>query len=99
VQQLVLHGEFTDAPQGGVELALQGIALALFETGVEAGERLLLPALEAVDLDAELSGERVDGLTAKQAQGYLTLTREAPALAESERTDGSDMTLGQGILL
>ena len=67
-EQLVLHGELTDAAQGGVELALQGIALALFEPGVEAGERLVFPALEAVDLDAELAGERVERLSAQQPQ-------------------------------
>src|SRR5674476_1219789 len=59
-EQLVLHGELADAAHGGVELALQGIALALLEAGVEAGERLVFPALQAVDLDAELTGEGVE---------------------------------------
>jgi len=99
VQQLVLHGELADAAQGRVELALQGIVLALPETSVEAGEGFLLPALEAIDLDAELAGERVDRLTTEQAQSYLTLAGEAPALTGSERADGSDVTLGQWILL
>jgi len=61
VQQLVLHRELADAAQGGVELVLQGVTLALLEPRVEAGERLLLPVLEAVDLDAELAGERSIG--------------------------------------
>src|SRR5450759_3406730 len=93
-EQLVLHGELTDAAQGGVELALEGIALALFEPRVHAGERLVFPALEAVDLNAELAGERVEGLSAQQPQGHLTLARKAPALPWSQWPQGNEVTLG-----
>jgi hypothetical protein len=93
VQQLVFHGELADAPQGGVELRLDGVALALLEAGVEAGEGLLLPALEAVDLDAELAGERLERLTAQQAQSYLTFAGKAPALPRSEWSHGDEVTL------
>lgn len=99
MQQLLLHGELADAAQGGVELALQGIAVALLEAGVEAGERLLLPALEAVDLDAELAGEGVDRLPAEQPQRHLTLASKAPALSGSERPHGDQLTLGLWVLL
>jgi len=94
VQQLVLHGELADAAHGRVELALQGIALAFLEPRVEAGERLILPPLEAVDLDAEFAGERVERLTAQQAQSYLTFAGKAPALPRSEWAHGDEVTLG-----
>src|SRR5450756_1124774 len=99
VQQLVLHGELTDAPHRRVELALQGIALALLEPGVEAGERLLFPELEAIDLDAELAGERVERFSAQQPQRHLTLAGKAPALPWSEWPQGDEVTLGLWVLL
>jgi hypothetical protein len=93
VQQLVLHGALADAAHGGVELVLEGIALALLEAGVEAGERLLLPALEAVDLDAELAGERVAGFAAQEPQRHLTFAGKAPTLSRSERAHGNEVTV------
>src|SRR5665647_1401450 len=99
VQQLVLHGELADAAHGGVELALEGIALALLEPGVHAGQSLVFPALEAVDLDAELAGERVERLSAQQPQRHLTLAREAPALPRSKWAQGHEVTLGLWVLL
>src|SRR5450759_3758868 len=99
VQQLVLHGELADAAHGGVELRLERIALALLEPGVEAGERLVFPALEAIDLDAELAGERVERLSAQQPQRDLTLARKAPALPWSEWPQGDEVTLCLWVLL
>src|SRR5450756_2431378 len=99
VQQLVLHGELADAAHGGVELALEGIALALLEPRVHAGERLVFPALEAVDLNAELAGERLERFSAQQPQRDLTLAREAPALPRSKWAQGHEVTLGLWVLL
>src|SRR5450756_351244 len=99
VQQLVLHGELADAAHGGVELALEGIALALLEPRVHAGERLVFPALEAVDLNAELAGERLERFSAQQPQRHLTLAREAPALPRSKWAQGHEVTLGLWVLL
>jgi len=94
VQQLVLHRELADAAQGGVELRLEWITVTFLEPRVEAGQGFVFPALEAVDLDAELAGERVERLTAEQAQSYLTFAGKAPALSWSEWPHGDEVTRG-----
>jgi len=60
-----------------------------FKTGVNAGERPVPPLLETVDLDPELTGQRVHGLAPQQMQGDLTLAHEAPALTGEQGVCGS----------
>src|SRR6185312_10690416 len=84
--QLDLHGELPDPPMGLGQLALGGILGALAQPGLEPGEGPRLPTLQLPDRHADLPGDGLDRLTPQQAQHYLVLASQAPALAGRERT-------------
>ena len=71
----------TDVTLGDVELALRGIVgIAIAQADLDAGDGLVAPLLEAIDLDAQLARELGDGLAAQNAQRDVSLASQAPAL-------------------
>jgi hypothetical protein len=85
LEQFDFHAELADALHGGGELAVGGGGLALLQRTVERGFGLLAPPLELGHRQAELTGERLGGLAAQQAQDDLALARNAPALTRRQR--------------
>ncbi|HPT49406.1 MAG TPA: hypothetical protein PLS67_11600 [Accumulibacter sp.] len=60
--------KFANAPVGLVEMALNGIVLALLETGVDACQGSVSPAFELVYRHRNLTRNRVNRLTTQQSQ-------------------------------
>ena len=67
-------------PEAG-EIGLLGA-----QASVQAGECLVAPLLQTVDLDGEFAGEGVEALSPQEAQDHFLLAVATPAPAPDEGT-------------
>jgi hypothetical protein len=55
MQEFVLHGKFTDAPHGCVEIVLKWLTRSLAKGFVDARQSPFTPTLEPIDLHPQFS--------------------------------------------
>jgi hypothetical protein len=80
-QQFDFHAQFADPFMGGVETGLDRIVIsALLQARIHRRQRLVPPALQPVDLDADLPRNDVKRLTAQQPEDDLAFAAGTPAL-------------------
>ena len=88
-QQFVVHGQLADATVGLIQTELERVGIrAARQAGMEAGKAVLTPDFEPRDGQSQFAAERIERLTAQQADDDLRLARGMPSAGRMSRRSG-----------